>query len=122
MRVTDFAEMGRIDELLAGLRPADPRVTVTVSGDWNRPPMTPNPLSQQLFKEAQAAAARLGWTLEETAVGGASDGNFVSALGRPVLDGMGAVGDGAHARHEHALVEHIPARTALTIELISALV
>lgn len=121
VRVTDFAEMERIDALLADLPAGDPRVTVGVRGDWNRPPMTPNPPSRRLFKEAQAVAAGLGWALEEAAVGGASDGNFVSALGRPVLDGMGAVGDGAHARHEHVLVEHIPRRTALTVGLISAL-
>ncbi|WP_197093761.1 M20 family metallopeptidase [Nonomuraea sp. SBT364] len=121
VRVSDFAEMGRIDDLFASLRPSDPRVGVSVLGSWNRPPMTPNPPSQRLFKEAQAVASAQGWTLEEASVGGASDGNFVSGLGRPVLDGMGAVGDGAHARHEHVLVEHIPARTALTIGLISAL-
>ncbi len=121
VRVTDFAEMARIDEVFASLRARDPRVTVAVTGNWNRPPMTPNPPSERLFKEAQATAAGLGWDLEETSVGGASDGNFVSALGRPVLDGMGAVGNGAHARHEHVLVEHIPERTALTIGLVSAL-
>ncbi|MFC5821537.1 M20 family metallopeptidase [Nonomuraea harbinensis] len=121
VRVSDFAEMARIDELFAGLDAADPRVTVSVTGGWNRPPMTPNPPSQRLFKEAQAVAAAQGWTLEEAAVGGASDGNFVSGLGRPVLDGIGAVGDGAHARHEHVLVGHIPERTALTIGLLTAL-
>ncbi|MEU4573116.1 MULTISPECIES: M20 family metallopeptidase [Nonomuraea] len=121
VRVSDFAEMERIDALFAGLRPSDPRVSVSVAGSWNRPPMTPNPPSRRLFKEAQATAAAQGWTLEEASVGGASDGNFVSGLGRPVLDGMGAVGDGAHARHEYVLVEHIPERTALTIGLISAL-
>ncbi|MFB4281990.1 M20 family metallopeptidase [Nonomuraea sp. MTCD27] len=121
VRVTDAAEMGRIDDVFAGLRASDPRVTVSASGEWNRPPMTPNPASQRLFKEAQEVAAGFGWLVNEAAVGGASDGNFVSALGRPVLDGMGAVGDGAHARHEHVLVEHIPERTALTIGLIAAL-
>lgn len=121
VRVSEPEEVARIDALLAGLRPSDPRVTVEVTGAWNRPPMTPNPPSQRLFKEAQAVAAAQGWALEEAAVGGASDGNFISALGRPVLDGIGAVGDGAHARHEHVLVEHVPERTALTIGLISAL-
>lgn len=121
VRVSDFAEMTRIDALFAGLEADDPRVTVSVTGEWNRPPMSPNPPSQRLFKEAQAVAAAQGWTLEEAAVGGASDGNFISALGRPVLDGIGAVGDGAHARHEHVLVDHIPERTALTIGLVSAL-
>ncbi|MBT2234147.1 M20 family metallopeptidase [Nonomuraea sp. NEAU-A123] len=121
VRVARAPEMARIDEVFAGLRASDPRVSVTVTGGWNRPPMTPNPLSQWLFKEARAVAAGFGWELEQTAVGGASDGNFISALGRPVLDGMGAVGDGAHARHEHVLVEHIPERTALTMGLLTAL-
>ncbi|MEU8396333.1 M20 family metallopeptidase [Nonomuraea sp. NPDC048892] len=121
VRVTDPAEMGRIDDLFADLRASDPRVTISATGEWNRPPMTPNPASQRLFKEAQEVAAGFGRLVDEVAVGGASDGNFVSALGRPVLDGMGAVGDGAHARHEHVLVEHIPERTALTMGLLSAL-
>ncbi|MGI5269837.1 M20 family metallopeptidase [Nonomuraea sp. CA-218870] len=121
VRVGDPAEMARIDGLFAGLRAADPRVTVSVAGGWNRPPMTPNAPSRHLFEEARTVAAAQGWELAEAAVGGASDGNFVSALGRAVLDGFGAVGDGAHARHEHVLVGHIPERTALTIGLISAL-
>lgn len=121
VRVAQAQEMQRIDEVFAGLRASDPRVSVTVTGGWNRPPMTPNAPSQRLFKEARAVAAGFGWELEQTAVGGASDGNFISALGRPVLDGMGAVGDGAHARHEHVLVEHIPERTALTMGLLTAL-
>ncbi|SPL97359.1 carboxypeptidase G2 [[Actinomadura] parvosata subsp. kistnae] len=121
VRVTDPAEMGRIDDVFAALRVADPRVKVSVTGEWNRPPMVPNPASQRLFKEVQEVAAGFGWLVDEAAVGGASDGNFVSALGRPVLDGMGAVGDGAHARHEHVVIEHIPERTALTMGLITAL-
>ncbi len=121
VRVGDPAEVARMDAVFAGLAVADPRVTVEVSGGWNRPPMSPNAGSRRLFEAAVAVAARLGLRLEEVAVGGASDGNFVSALGRPVLDGMGAVGGGAHARHEHVLVEHIPVRTALTIGLVSGL-
>ncbi|MEV0233634.1 M20 family metallopeptidase [Nonomuraea sp. NPDC050786] len=121
VRVTEPAEMERIDGVFAALKASDPRVAVSVDGGWNRPPMTPNAPSQRLFKEAREVAAGFGWLLEEASVGGASDGNFVSALGRPVLDGMGAVGDGAHARHEHVLVEHIPERTALAMGLITAL-
>ncbi|MFI6028142.1 M20 family metallopeptidase [Amycolatopsis magusensis] len=121
VRVAEPSEMRRIDEVFAGLRASDPRVTVEATGDWNRPPMTPNAPSQALFEKARAVADGLGWSLEDATVGGASDGNFVSALGRPVLDGMGAVGGGAHARHEHVLVEDIPHRTALTIGLITAL-
>ncbi|GAA2824538.1 M20 family metallopeptidase [Nonomuraea rubra] len=121
VRVTDPAEMGRIDDVFAALRASDPRVKVSATGEWNRPPMVRNPASQRLFKELQKVAAGFGWLVDEAAVGGASDGNFVSALGRPVLDGLGAVGDGAHARHEHVVIEHIPERTALTMGLITAL-
>jgi glutamate carboxypeptidase len=121
IRIAEPAEMARIDAAFAALAAADPRVRLTVSGGWNRPPMVPNEPSRQLFKQAQTIAAEQGWELEETAVGGASDGNFVSALGRPVLDGLGALGSGAHARHEHTLLDAIPARTALAVGLLHAL-
>jgi glutamate carboxypeptidase len=67
----------------------------------------------KLYYEARAMAAELGIALDEAATGGASDGNFTSALGIPTLDGMGAVGEGAHARHESIVLEHLAARTAL---------
>ncbi len=121
VRVAESSEMDRIDTVFAELAASEPRVTVSVDGEWNRPPMTPNDPSRELFAKARTVAAGHGWDLEETAVGGASDGNFVSALGRPVLDGLGAVGGGAHARDEHVLVAHIPERTSLTIGLIAAL-
>ncbi|GCB49448.1 M20 family metallopeptidase [Streptomyces sp. NL15-2K] len=120
VRIAVPAETARIDTALAALRPSDPRVTATVTGGWARPPMVPNPGSGLLFKQAQSIAADLGFTARETAVGGASDGNFVAALGRPVLDGLGGVGDGAHARHEHVLLDHVPSRTALIAGLLTA--
>jgi glutamate carboxypeptidase len=120
VRIAVPAETARIDAALAALRPSDPRVTVTLTGGWSRPPMVPNPASELLFKQAQSIAADLGRPVRETAVGGASDGNFVAALGRPVLDGLGGVGDGAHARHEHVLLDHVPARTALIAGLLAA--
>ncbi|MFI9171228.1 M20 family metallopeptidase [Streptomyces lincolnensis] len=120
VRIAVPAETARVDAAFAALRPSDPRVSVTLTGGWSRPPMVPNPASQLLFKQAQAIAAELGWTARETSVGGASDGNFVAALGRPVLDGLGAVGDGAHARHEHVVLEHLTDRTALIAGLLTA--
>ncbi|MFF7162974.1 M20 family metallopeptidase [Streptomyces sp. NPDC008086] len=120
VRIALPAEAARVDAALTELRPADPRVRVTVTGGWNRPPMVPDPGSQLLLKQAQSIAGELGWRLAETSVGGASDGNFVAALGRPVLDGLGAVGGGAHARHEHVLLDHVPARTALLAGLLTA--
>ncbi|MEV0620345.1 M20 family metallopeptidase [Nonomuraea sp. NPDC050404] len=121
VRVTDPSEMGRIDDIFDELQVSDPRVKISVTGEWNRPPMMPNPGSERLFKEAREVASGFGWLVDEAAVGGASDGNFVAALGRPVLDGMGAVGDGAHARHEHVLIDHIPERLSLSMGLLAAL-
>jgi glutamate carboxypeptidase len=120
VRISTPAEAARIDAGMAALRASDPRVRVTVTGGWNRPPLVPNPGSRLLFKQARSIAADLGWTAYETSVGGASDGNFVAALDRPVLDGLGAVGNGAHARHEHVLLDHVPARTALLAGLLTA--
>ncbi len=73
-----------------------------------------------LYKRAKALAAELGLVLDEAATGGASDGNFTSALGVPTLDGMGAVGEGAHASHESILIEHLAPRTALLAGLLAA--
>ncbi|MGW1714761.1 M20 family metallopeptidase [Streptomyces sp. NPDC002156] len=120
VRIADPAEAARIDTELAALTASDPRVRVSVTGGWNRPAMVPTPVSQLLLKQAQSVASGLGWTIRETGVGGASDGNFVSALGRPVLDGLGPVGGGAHARDEHVLLAHVPARTALLAGLLMA--
>ncbi|MEV6149703.1 M20 family metallopeptidase [Nonomuraea sp. NPDC052129] len=119
VRVSDPAEMARVDAALTSLRAPDPRVSVALSGEWNRPPMTPNPASQDLYARTYKVAIEHGWDLREAGVGGASDANFISALGRPVLDGLGPVGAGSHSRGEHAIVEHIPERTALTIGLIA---
>ena len=73
----------------------------------------------RLYLEARALAAELGFALEEASTGGASDGNFTSALGIPTLDGLGAVGEGAHARHESVVVEHLAPRTALLAGLLA---
>ncbi|NKQ53651.1 M20 family metallopeptidase [Amycolatopsis sp. K13G38] len=121
VRVGLTDEVARLDAAFAALAPSDPRARVSVRGEWNRPPMVPNPASERLFKIAHGVAADLGLTLGEVSVGGASDANFVSALGRPVLDGLGAVGAGAHARHEHVLLDHVPVRTALLAGLLTAL-
>lgn len=121
IRVADPTETARLDAAFAALKPSDPRARVTVRGEWNRPPMVPNPLTQRLFKLAHQVGAELGLNIDEVSVGGASDANFVSALGRPVLDGLGALGSGAHARHEHVLLDHVPVRTALVTGLLTAL-
>ncbi|WP_078854252.1 M20 family metallopeptidase [Streptomyces sp. NRRL F-5135] len=121
IRVVGQEEIRRMDEVLASLAPTDPRVTLTVGGGWNRPPMEPGPAGRELFAVADSVAAQLRAPLAELFVGGGSDANFVAALGRPVLCGMGATGDGAHARHEHVLTADLPDRTALTAGTLHAL-
>jgi glutamate carboxypeptidase len=73
-----------------------------------------------LYAKAQAIAETLGWELEEASVGGGSDGNFTAALGIPTLDGLGAVGEGAHAEHESVMISELPRRAALLAGLIAA--
>ncbi|HEY2057061.1 MAG TPA: M20 family metallopeptidase [Amycolatopsis sp.] len=118
VRVTSAAEAARIDAGLAALTAHDPRATVTVEGGWNRPVMERSEAIVGLYEIAHGLAADLDLTLRECSVGGASDGNFVAALGHPVLDGFGAVGDGAHARHEHISVEGMLERTALAAAVL----
>lgn len=118
VRVTSAPEAARIDAGLAALTAHDPRATVAVEGGWNRPVMERSEAIAGLFEVARGLAADLGVTLRECSVGGASDGNFVAALGHPVLDGFGAVGDGAHARHEHISVEGMLERTALAAAVL----
>ena len=121
VRVRSVAAQQRIDELLRGLTPHDPRAEVAVRGGWNRPVMEPNPAISSVFALARRAAEQLGFELRETSVGGASDGNFAAAMGLPVLDGLGAVGGGAHARHEHVTVAGMVERSAVAAAVIAAL-
>jgi glutamate carboxypeptidase len=113
VRIARKADGPRIERKFAALKAHDRRCTVTVTGGINRPPMERTRGTVRLLTKAQALAAEIGIALEEAATGGASDGNFTSALGIPTLDGMGAVGEGAHAAHESVVVEHLAPRTAL---------
>ncbi|MFF9747007.1 2-dehydropantoate 2-reductase [Streptomyces albidoflavus] len=121
VRVATAAEQERIGAALAALRPVDPRTTVEVSGGWNRPVFERTYQVAELAGLAQRCAATLGLDLREAAVGGASDGNFVVAAGVPVLDGIGAVGSGAHARSENTSVNGMVERAALTATVLTAL-
>ena len=103
---------------LKALKLSDSRCTLTITGGFNRPPMERRPGTVRLFRKAQVFARDLGFALNEAATGGGSDGNFTAALGIPTLDGMGAVGEGAHARHESVLVEHLAPRTALLAAML----
>jgi glutamate carboxypeptidase len=117
-RFVRFADGPRIERKFAALKAQDPRCTVTVTGGINRPPMVRSRGTVRLFRQAQALARDLGFALDEASTGGGSDGNFTAALGIPTLDGMGAVGEGAHARHESVLVEHLAPRTALLAAML----
>jgi glutamate carboxypeptidase len=113
----DAAEMHR---RLRALKSFDRNCTISVTGEINRPPMQRTSGVVALYNKAQAIAESLGWRLEEAAVGGGSDGNFTAALGIPTLDGLGAVGEGAHAEHESVVISGLPRRAALLAGLISA--
>lgn len=119
IRIARKSDGPRIERRFAHLRTVDPRVSLVVAGGMNRPPMERKAGTVRLYKKARALAAGLGFTLDEASTGGASDGNFTAALGLPTLDGLGAVGAGAHAAHEHLLVEHLAPRTALLAALLA---
>ena len=113
VRFSTEAESLEIERILSNLKPVDERTKVFVSGGINRPPMERTPAVVELFEKARAIAAQLDFALGEAQVGGASDGNFLAALGIPVLDGLGISGDGAHAVHEHIEAGDIARRGAL---------
>jgi glutamate carboxypeptidase len=118
VRIARKADGPRIERKFAALKAQDKRCSLIVAGGINRPPMERTRGTVRLYRAARALAAELGFTLEEAATGGASDGNLTSALGIPTLDGMGAVGEGAHASHESVLVEYLAPRTALLAGLL----
>ena len=113
VRIAKAGDAVRVDRLFHGLRCADKHCSLQVTGGMNRPPMERKAGTIRLFKQAQKLAATMGLPLDEAATGGGSDGNFTAGLGIPTLDGMGAVGEGAHAAHESLLIEHLVPRTAL---------
>lgn len=119
VRFTSMAEAERIDSAIKSLQAFDERVEVSVLGDINRPPMERTEAVVSLYEKARHIGASFGYELGETQVGGASDGNFVGALGVPVLDGLGVTGDGAHTLHEHILVSDIANRAALITLMLS---
>jgi glutamate carboxypeptidase len=121
VRITRAEDGPRIDAALRALRPADPRTRLRLSGGINRPPLERTPGVARLFALAREVGAELGWVVTEGSTGGASDGNFTAALGVPTLDGLGALGDGAHALHEHVSIDSLPRRAALLAGLIARL-
>jgi glutamate carboxypeptidase len=121
MRVATNAEAERIEKAMRALRPHNPEAKFKVTGGLNRPPMERSPKIAALFTRARDVASRLGLSLEEASVGGGSDGNFAAAVGASVLDGIGTVGEGAHAEHEHIMVDGLAERTAIVVELLRSL-
>jgi glutamate carboxypeptidase len=118
VRVARLRDVERLDRRFRSLRPVDRHCRLELTGGLNRPPMERTPGTVNLFRRAATMAKGLGFQLEEAATGGGSDGNFTSALGIPTLDGMGAVGEGAHADREFILLDALVPRTALLAAMI----
>jgi glutamate carboxypeptidase len=119
VRIARASDEKRVDRLFRSLKPFDKACKLNLTGGLNRPPMERKAGTIALFKQAKRLAADLGFSLDEASTGGGSDGNFTAALGVPTLDGMGAIGAGAHASHEHILIEHIVPRTALLAAMLA---
>jgi len=112
-RVSKMSEVERLMPTILNLQPAIPGVQLAISGGLNRPPMERTATMIATFEQARRLGESLGLKLEEGSTGGGSDGNFTSALGTPTLDGIGARGDGAHAVHEHIIIDSLAERAAL---------
>jgi glutamate carboxypeptidase len=121
VRAPSAAAQRYLERQFASLKPFDKRCSIEVAGGLNRPPMERSAGVRGLFQKARTLAAEMGISLEESSSGGGSDGNFTAALGIPTLDGLGAVGEGAHASHESILINRIADRTALLAKLVATL-
>jgi glutamate carboxypeptidase len=119
VRVPTADAAAGIDAAFRALAAVDGRTSVTASGGIDRPPLERTAHVERLYKQARDVAQELGQQLAEGGTGGGSDGNFTAALGVPTLDGLGAIGDGAHALHEHVDIQTLPDRAALVAGLIS---
>jgi glutamate carboxypeptidase len=118
LRAWRDADMRALEKRLHALKPLHRGAKVEIRGGFDRPPLE-RKHSAELFARAKSIARQLGFSLGEAAAGGGSDGNFTAALGVPTLDGLGAVGDGAHATHEHVLINTVPQRAALLAALLA---
>lgn len=119
VRAKTKGEGDRIEAAMLALEPILDGAEIRVKGGWNRPPMERNEQMLKTFKRAQGIANDLGVSVSEGGTGGGSDANFVAALGVPVLDGLGAIGTGAHTKHEQIEIASLAERTALMAALIS---
>lgn len=119
-RVMTMEDAARVEQMFRELRTIDAACTLRVEGGINRPPMERSTGTVALFQRAQRLAAEIGLKLQEASTGGGSDGNFTAAIGVPTLDGMGAVGGGAHSPGEFVVVSHLVERTALLAGMLHA--
>jgi glutamate carboxypeptidase len=120
VRVTRFADIRALEQKFRALKPILPGAKLEISGGVDRPPME-RKMSAALFHHAQHLAADLGFALEENASGGGSDGNLTAAIGIPTLDGLGAIGSGAHSLRENILIHELAPRAALIASLLATL-
>jgi glutamate carboxypeptidase len=119
LRALSVPDMRNLVRRLHALRPIHRGARLEITGGFDRPPLE-RKMSVALFAHAKSLAAQMNFNLGECTAGGGSDGNFTAALGVPTLDGLGAVGDGAHSSHEHIIVNTMPARAALLASLLVA--
>lgn len=119
VRIPRAKDQAVIERKVYGLKPIHPEARIEISGGVNRPPME-HARAAALFRKARELGREMGMELEEASTGGGSDGNFTAALGIPTLDGLGGVGDGAHALHEHVVIRELPRRAALLAALIAS--
>lgn len=119
VRVTNKQDATEIERKLRALKPVNPNCRLELTGGMNRLPMERTLWVAALYEKAKSVARDIGWDLEEAAVGGGSDGNFTAALGIPTLDGLGVVGEGAHAEHESIVISELPRRAVLLANLIT---
>ena len=120
LRAARVDDMRALERKFRALRPILPGAKLEVRGGFNRPPME-RKMSAALYSRARALSKEMGLTLGEAFVGGGSDGNFTSALGVPTLDGLGAIGEGAHSPREKIIVRALPERAALLAGLVMRL-
>jgi len=120
LRIAHKSDGPRMERKVKSLRPVNRNCRLQIEGGVNRPPLERTKEVAALFRMAQQIAHDLGFSLNEIAVGGGSDGNFTAGIGVPTLDGLGAVGDGAHASHEYVVAAELPRRAALLAGLIEA--
>jgi glutamate carboxypeptidase len=120
VRVETMEDAARLERTMRALQPTRTSISLEISGGVERPPLERSPAVVRLYGRAREVAAALGRELGEGAAGGGSDGNFTAALGVPTLDGLGPRGDGAHAAHEHVIIEDLVWRAALLAGLVES--